>query len=49
MNYDPESTRPYDQNLKTKGIITDDINGEPRFGKETRGINTTIKVWRRIS
>ena len=32
---------------KTGSIVSDDVNGDPRFGKETRGINTTIKVWKR--
>ena len=35
--------------MNTTGINTDNTNGTPRYGNETRPINITIKMWKRIA
>jgi hypothetical protein len=34
--------------IYAKNAVSDDINGTPRIGNETRPTNLTIRVWKRI-
>lgn len=46
---DAEAYLRYPSNTKTGGIVSDDKNGTPRYGEETRVKNISIKLWKRIS
>lgn len=37
------------QTVRNKNSITDDVNGIPRVGKETRGKNVTVIYWKRTA
>lgn len=39
----------YTSNKKIQEAVTDNIHGEPRIGNETRSINFTNKIWKRIN
>ena len=39
--------RPWGTN--TTSIVTDGTNGTPRIGNETRPVNFTVQLWKRIA
>ena len=42
-------TSDFSSSTSLKYQASDGVNGEPRYGIETRSINITIKIWRRIA
>ena len=40
---------PWYYSSNTKNIVSDGTNGSPRVGKETRPVNFSVRVWKRVA